>query len=63
MKSCSSTQNVLELPSTAMLAPCAPASAVLLAETADFNATLLPAVNPFTLKQFCPGPLERNWPQ
>jgi len=55
-------QNVLELPSTAMLAPCAPISAVLLAEIADFEATLVPAVKPRMLKHVCPAPLKRNWP-
>ena len=46
------TQNVFELPSTAMLAPCAPVSAELLAEMADFKATLVPAAKPLTLKHF-----------
>ena len=58
----SCAQNVLELPSTAMLAPCAPVSAELLAEIADFKATLVPAAKPFALKHFCPAPLKRNWP-
>ena len=53
------TQNVLELPSTAMLAPCAPVSAELLAEIAALNATFVPAARPFMLKQPCP---ERSCP-
>ena len=45
------TQNVLELPSTAMLAPCAAASAVLLAVMAPRAATSsTPAAGPFWLK-------------
>jgi hypothetical protein len=59
---CARAQNVLELPSTAMLAPCAPVSAELLAEIADFDATLVPAAKPFMLKQLCPAPLKRNCP-
>ena len=45
---------MLELPSTAMLAPWATVSAELLAEMADFKATFVPAANPFTLKHFDP---------
>ena len=55
------TQKVLELPSTALLAPCASGSAVLLELIAEEAATsLLLAAEPFWLKQYCTAPPNRN---
>ena len=56
-------QKVLELPSTALLAPCAAESAELLALIALWLATFVAAaVAPFWLKQYCPALPDFNWP-
>ena len=56
-------QKVLERPSTAILAPCASASAKLLAIMAAFAATSsTPASEPRWLKQYCPARPSFNWP-
>merc|ERR1711972_33700 len=56
-------QKVLELPSTALLAPCAAESAELLALIALRLATFVAAaVAPFWLKQYCPALPDFNWP-
>ena len=56
-------QKVLELPSTALLAPCAAESAELLALIALWLATFVAAaVAPFWLKQYCPAVPDFNWP-
>ena len=54
---------MLELPSTALLAPCAAESAELLALIALRLATFVAAaVAPFWLKQYCPALPDFNWP-
>ena len=56
-------QKVVERPSTAMLAPCATASATLLATTPAFSATFsTPASEPLWLKQYCPARPNFNCP-
>ena len=57
------TQKVFELPSTAMLAPCAAASAELLDVMAPCAAaSSTPAATPLWLKQKFPARPNFNWP-